>query len=607
MDTWLFPIHNWIDFSNSILPVLLLLVIFMAVYRLRPGKPTAVAALFGFLFSMAMVFGAQLDDHGSVPFTNMGMWLVILLFGAAMTLLVSGLWQAMEQAGNIVASKKCERMSADGIRHEEGAAAASGQAVCHVLRVAAVIFGLYFMIFLAVYPGFFVYDAQEEYLEVVTRQFTTHHPLLHVLFMGGIVQLFYKLSDSVNVGIAAYTLLQMALLSALSGYFVWKLAKRGLGKRGQWILTLYLGLCPPLVMFALCSAKDGLFTGMLVLQVLLLQELCREPERFLKDKKKLLLFMAATTGMMLLRNNGCYAFAVYLVLLVTYMWVREKGRRKRNGKGSMRFCSLKVSVAGVAALLLYTGINQGLAMATHAEPSGHQELLTVPIMQLARTCAYEPASLTDGQKEILYRYLPKEAILRYTPKLSDGVKLSFDNTAYEQDKAGFWKLWAQIGAEHPFSYLNAWLMTSYGFWYPDTVIDVYRGNTVFTYTYGDSSYFGYEVEEPGTRESKLPWLNELYRRMSLELFQQKVPVLSMLFSPGFLFWCMMFGLGFMLNRRGKEGSVEAAVPFALPLLVFLTFWLGPTYLVRYVVFWWMLVPLLAVEIYAILTGGFAED
>lgn len=606
MDTWLFPIHNWIDFSNSILPVLLLLVIFMVVYRLRPGKPTAAAALFGFLFSVAMVFGAQLDDHGSVPFTNMGMWLVILLFGAAMTLLVSGLWQSMEQAGDIVASKKCERMSAYGIRHEDGAAAASGQAVCHILRVAAVIFGLYFIIFLAVYPGFFVYDAQEEYLEVVTRQFTTHHPLLHVLFMGGTVQLFYKLSGSVNVGIAAYTLLQMALLSALSGYFVWKLAKRGLGKRGQWILTLYLGLCPPLVMFALCSAKDGLFTGMLVLQVLLLQELCREPERFLKDKKKLLLFVAATTGMMLLRNNGCYAFAVYLVILVIYMWVREKNRRKRNGKGGMRFCSLKVFVAGVVALLLYTGINQGLAMATHAEPSGHQELLTVPIMQLARTCAYEPNSLTDGQKETLYRYLPKEAILRYTPKLSDGVKRSFDNTVYEQDKAGFWKLWAQIGAEHPFSYLNAWLMTSYGFWYPDTVIDVYRGNTVFTYTYGDSSYFGYEVEEPGTRESRIPWLSELYRRMSLELFQQKVPVLSMLFSPGFLFWCMMFGLGFMLNRRRKEGSVEAVVPFVLPVLVLLTFLLGPTYLVRYVVFWWVLVPLLAIEIYAILTGGYAE-
>lgn len=52
--------------------------------------------------------------------------------------------------------------------------------------------------------------------------------------------------------------------------------------------------------------------------------------------------------------------------------------------------------------------------------------------------------------------------------------------------------------------------------------------------------------------------------------------------------------------------MEAVFPFVLPLLVFLTFLLGPTYLVRYVVFWWVLVPLLAIEIYAILTGGYAD-
>lgn len=699
MDTWLFPIHNWIDFSNSILPVLLLLGIFMAVRRIRPGKPTVVSVLFGLLFSVAMVFGAQLDDHGSVPFTNMGMWLVILLFGAVMMVLVSGLWQAMEQAGSVVTAKqrrcalvhrnrcgeeweattvkkyrcalkhkkRCaevveaviavttDESAAASVQADTGKAAAvfvqagtdqtesrcaAGQAVCYILRAAAVIFGLYFIVFLAVYPGFFVYDAQEEYLEVVTRQFTTHHPLLHVLFMGGIVQLFYKLYGSVNTGIAAYTLVQMAVLSGVSGCFVWKMAKRGLGKWGQRILILYLGLCPPIVMFALCSAKDGLFTGMLLLQVLLLQELCREPEQFFKNKIKIIFFIVATLGMMLLRNNGCYAFAAYLPFLAFWMRTRERkkkecisvadetlfvnglefeadkhqkissGRKilteKRNEMGGMRSCTVRSLVMGLFTLLLYMGINQGLAAVTHAEASEHQEMLTVPIMQLARTCAYEPDSLTDEQKETLYRYLPEEAVMRYTPKVSDGVKISFDNAAYEQDKSGFWKLWAQVGAEHPFSYLNAWLMTSYGFWYPDTVIDVYRGNTVFTYTYEDSSYFGYEVEEPGTRESKILWLDELYRKMSLELFQQKVPLLSMLFSPGFLFWCMMFGLGFLLNRREKGRSMEAVLPFVLPLLVFLTFLLGPTYLVRYVVFWWVLVPLLAVEIYAILTGGYAD-
>ena len=115
---------------------------------------------------------------------------------------------------------------------------------------------------------------------------------------------------------------------------------------------------------------------------------------------------------------------------------------------------------------------------------------------------------------------------------------------------------------------------------------------MFTFTYGDSSYFGYEVEAPGTRESKLPWLEELYRKLSLEIYQQKVPVVSMFFSPGFLFWVMIFILGFF----GYQKSWDRVIPFLLPLLCWLTVILGPTYLVRYVVFLWAIVPPLLWEL-----------
>lgn len=213
-------------------------------------------------------------------------------------------------------------------------------------------------------------------------------------------------------------------------------------------------------------------------------------------------------------------------------------------------------------------------------------MLTVPISQMARVYGDGKKTLPSEDKETLYRYLSEEALLRYTPKVSDGVKIHFNNEAFEADKGSFLKLWLKWGQEHPFTYLNAWFMTSYGFWYPDTVIDVYRGNTVFTYTYEDSSYFGYEVEEPGVREGKIPWLNEIYRKMSLEIFQQKVPVVSMLFSPGFLFWVMAFCLGFLCDK----GRWNQVLPFGLLALVWLTVILGPTYLVRYVVFLWALLP-----------------
>ena len=591
MGTWIFPMENYLDFSNSILPVLLVLLVFMVIRKIRPGKPTVVSILFGISFSICMVFGAQLDQKGSVPFTNPWMWLSVLIFAVVMTLVVSGLWNAMAHRPQ---SQEMVQHLKDSTEIHEISEAEAGKIKewrSFLLRTSAVIFLLYFVVFLAVYPGFFVYDAQEEYLEVVTREFTTHHPLFHVLMMGGIVQLVYKLTGSVNLGIAAYTLFQMTVLSLIFGYFLWKLKEHGLRKRGQWILTLYLGICPPLVMFCLCSAKDGLFMGMLLIQVLLLLDLCEDVEVFFTNKKKLLLFAVSAILMMLFRHNGCYAFLVFLPFLAVFM--KKKATGLQAGK---------TLLYGVLLICLYLILNKGFAFITKASDGEHQEVLTVPIMQLARTYAYEPDAFSQEDREVLFRYLPEEALQHYTPKVSDGVKISFSNAAYEENSGDFWKLWGKTLLHHPFSYVNAWLMTSYGFWYPDTVIDVYRGNTVFTYTYEDSSYFGYEVEEPGVRTSFLPVLNELYRRMSLTVFQQKVPFVSMLFSPGFLFWCMMFGLGFLLNRKEKGRYLKVVLPFLLPILIFLTFLLGPTYLVRYVVFWWVLAPLLAVRIYVILNS-----
>jgi hypothetical protein len=173
------------------------------------------------------------------------------------------------------------------------------------------------------------------------------------------------------------------------------------------------------------------------------------------------------------------------------------------------------------------------------------------------------------------------------------VKASFNNEAFEKNPGKYLKLWLEIGIKHPFAYLNAWFMTSYGFWYPDTVIDVYRGNTVFTFTYGDSSYFGYEVEEPGERHSYLPILDSFYRWLSLEPDIQQIPVVSLLFSPGFLFWAALLLLGYFFYEK-QYGKL---LPYVLPMLVWLTVTLGPTYLVRYVVFLWVLFPVLLWDLF----------
>ena len=564
-----------IAFTNSIFSVLTFLALYLLMEKILKasfrGKKRRwiLPGLFGTAFSFCMIAGVQLDTRGSVPFTDPLMWLAILAGAVVMTLSVRYFW-------DLIDGKQRERAVS---RQKEGEATDQGEKRWNTFSgwflPSALIFVMYLPVFLAVYPGFFVYDAQDELMQVVTRSFSTHHPLVHVLMLGGIIQAVYKLTGSYNAGIACYTVFQMLVMAGIFGWCIRKLEKWGVGKGYRILTTLYFGLCPVLVMFSLCSAKDGLFAGMLLIMTILLTELFKAPEEFWKQKGKLLLLLAASLGMMLLRHNGFYAFAVFSVLTVIYL-------KKDRKKAALYFGGI---------LATYLVVSAGLTGILRADASENQEMLTVPISQMARVYQNRKEELPPEEKELLYQYLPQEALEHYTPKVSDGVKVHFNNQAYEADRGSFLKLWLKWGTENPFTYLNAWFMTSYGFWYPDTVIDVYRGNTVFTYTYEDSSYFGYEVEQPGTRQSKLPWLSEIYRRMSLEIFQQRIPVVSMLFSPGFLFWMSAFILCFW-GYHGRWKKVMALMPV---MLCWLTVLLGPTYLTRYVVYLWAVLPVILAE------------
>ncbi len=582
--TWCLPKmlnlkENSLAISNSFLSVFLWGGCAYALYRsfVNAGKKidrksAAAAGFLGLLFSSCIAFGVQLDYGENVNFKDSGMWISIVIWTGILAIWIQCTWKTLEAWQKRRDRDKSEKKSVDR------------DSVWHKLygkwnglserKRTALTMCLFFLcwlpVFLAVYPGFFVYDAQDEFIQVQTRNFTTHHPLFHVLLLGGTILGVNKLTDSYNMGIAAYTLLQMLFMSGVFTYVVSYMKKRGVAFLLRAGTFFYFAFFPVIVMFTLCSAKDGIFTAALLLLLLSMADMAREKESFFASWKKLLFFGSCAFVMMSFRHNGMYAFLVMAPVLLLYM----KGLRRK----------LAFLLGGI--FTLYFLAAAGLSALLSAQPAGKQEMLTVPIQQLSRAYEYDRESFTEEDLETLYEILPEEALRFYTAKVSDGVKISFDNEAYAADPGKYMRLWAKIGMEHPFTYINAWFMTSYGLWYPDTVIDVYRGNEVFTFTYEDSSFFGYEVEQPGTRESKLPILNDWYRSMSLEVAQQKVPVLSMMFSAGFLFWVFAFTFGYTYYTK----RYDLLIPFLMVLLVWLTAILGPTYLPRYVLILWFTLP-----------------
>ena len=343
------------------------------------------------------------------------------------------------------------------------------------------------IILLGVYPGFFVYDAADE----LAMMFTTHHPLFHVLPLGFFLQLVHKLTGSYNAGIFLYLLLQAAVINAVFVFMLTELSRERREGRDQWFLpvtVLFLMFCPTVTMFVLCSTKDGLFGASLILMTISLRRIVKTPALLTGKNPWKTLYIVSSALMMLYRRNGVYAFAFAGIFLLIWSF--------RKNVYALDKDSLPVS-----------------------DQRAFEGLFDTPVQD------------------------------KYNPKLSDQVKLHFRNDVFDENPAKYASLWLRTGLSHPAAYLNAWLMTSYGYWYSSGMIDCYKGNTVYTFTYGDSSYFGYETEQPGTRHSFIPWIDRFYKEVSLNPAVQKLPVLHWLISPGALFWIwvfLSFGIGYVV-------------------------------------------------------------
>ena len=273
------------------------------------------------------------------------------------------------------------------------------------------------------------------------------------------------------------------------------------------------------------------------------------------------------------RHNGFYAYLVFLPFALVMF------RKKLKSILPVMLC---------LPVVLYIILSSALSAACHTEGTDNQEMLTVPIMQLARVYSYEGDSISAEDKELIEAYIGAEGLNKYTPRVSDLVKINFNNSLYENNSRDFWAVWARQFKAHPMAYMNAWFLTSYGYVYPPAVINVYKGNTVYTFTYDVSSYFGYEVEPPGERFSLIPPIDRLYRYLSIGSFQQDAPVLHLFFSPGFYVIIFLFVFAYRLSRK----RFKSLLPFLPMVLTFMTVLLGPTYLVRYVLYLWLIFPLI---------------
>ena len=510
----------------------------------------------GVLMGIAFSFGRCLERDGKVHFSDPWTYIWSILIALLAIFGLVFLWLFLDFYKGCTFSK-----------HESFPCKRKHWIFLYILLVVS-----YSITFLAVFPGFFAYDATMAYLQVFRGELLSQHPWIHTLLLGYICRFSESHLGHANVGIAIYIYLQMLIVSGCFLYVLYSIKRRG--HNLVFFLSFFFYMFFPTIhMFVLCSTKDTPFAAAMLVWITLLWDMMEDADRFLASKRKIAAFIIFALLFLILRKNAVYAMVVFLAFLIAAL----KGNRRKA-----------VLLMGVIFLLFWL-YDVPLTNAVGVIDIGPKEALSVPSQQLARVYMENKESFTEEEITLLESFYPRESLKQYHSKLADYTKGMLNTEFFLEHKPEFLKLWISMGVRNPGVYVNSFLANTYGFWYPLASLDGYKGfegvkNTVLEDA--EVYYFAYVTEEPGERHSLIPWLDQFYFRLSTLNLHHRLPGLSLLYSPGFFFWVFLTAWAYGIHRKMRA----CYLGFILTGLVWLTVQFGPIALVRYVLYLYFELP-----------------
>lgn len=159
--------------------------------------------------------------------------------------------------------------------------------------------------------------------------------------------------------------------------------------------------------------------------------------------KRLRYFMLVCLLMMWTRNNGGYIFIAFCGCILYVM----QGPKKQFLK-----LAIPVLICGMLpALVMGKNFSEGLG---------------IPLQQISRVVALE-RPISDQDKAFIGKMMPLDFIKKhYNPHNVDRIKWNsaYDRQFTDTHKQEFFATWWRLLKQYPKDYVDAWLLTTQGFW-----------------------------------------------------------------------------------------------------------------------------------------------
>ncbi|MDD3213997.1 MAG: DUF6020 family protein [Eubacteriales bacterium] len=536
-----------------------LFLLFYNALIYRNARLKRIAYGVGLVFSAFTVVGKPLETAGA--FTALGwmgvldgvfLWLLFtVVYGSALLLIYRGVLGLMQR---------------DRAPRRESL---FSRILGNPFVVFVFLLACWVPVWLAFWPGTFVADSVTQFYMYLDEAFTTHHPLLHTLLLGFCMMFGIDHSEdgSATVGLAIYSGVQLVLMAAIIAYACHWLRKRNAPVGLRVFVSLFFGLFPFYPLWNFSAQKDILFGGLVLLMILQLADIWRDGFKALRLPIRWIAFIITSALMMLMRNNGFYAFC----LLIPFAIIYAKGARFR----------VTALLAGCAAVYLLA--NSALIWATDATIPCKVEFLSIPLQQIARTLRDHPEAIaedTDGVLDTLYGTDPAQF---YNPRVADSVKWATDYDVVDDNLSSLLSLWRRLGAKYPVSYFEAFLVQNLPYFLPGA-------DMPYNFDLGVIQIDIFTIEE----HSYFPELRKLYSDYDQTMTFLGIPGVRLLSDTAFYVWLCLAGFGLALYNRQRQWMAG----FVFLLAIWITCLVGPVALMRYMLGLFYSVPVMFAAMFA---------
>ena len=328
------------------------------------------------------------------------------------------------------------------------------------------VFYIPFLIFS--FPGNLCYDVIGQIEQVLNSAYSTHHPLVHTLIVGGLVELGERILHSPETGLFVYVSLQTMLLLFAFSATVYYFARRKCNPAILWSLLAIYALTPIYTNLATTAIKDIPFTACVVFYLILYAQILLNP-KYLYRSTYHLLFVAAQLGVILMRNNGLPLLVICGLGAMIHLYKRQKSTWDLIRCSGLFFLE-SIFLSTVLVLFLSGGLN--------AAKGSKGEIFSLPFQQTAYYVRECRDSIPEEDKQSIEQVLGNLDVLAdsYDPTIADPVKALYNQSSTLKDMSAYFIAYLRGGFKHPLIYGKAFLVHTYG-WYCPTVSNEIRYET----------------------------------------------------------------------------------------------------------------------------------